>query len=254
MSFNPFSLKSKRILVTGASSGIGRAVAISCSKMGADVIMLARDLKRLTETYNQLLPGKHSFFSINLTLYDSLEPIISQCVQEYGKFDGFVHAAGIEISVPLQFVKSKQYEELFSINVISGFELAKIISKKNYFSPVGGSFVYISSIRGMVGQETSIAYSCSKGAIIAGVKSMALELASKKIRVNSISPAIVETEMTKILFDNIPEESKESMYKNHPLGFGKPDDIANACIYLLSDASRWITGSNLIVDGGYSAK
>src|SRR5664280_324201 len=101
MSFNPFSLKSKSILVTGASSGIGRAVAISCSKMGADVIMLARDLKRLTETYNQLLPGKHSFFSINLTLYDSLEPIISQCVQEYGKFDGFVHAAGIEISVPL---------------------------------------------------------------------------------------------------------------------------------------------------------
>lgn len=254
MSFNPFSLANKRILVTGASSGIGRAIAISCSMMGAEIVMMARNQKRLVETYNELLPGKHTFFTIDLTKFDSFEPIISECVQQFGKFDGLVHSAGIEISAPLQFTEPQQFEKLFSINVISGFELAKIISKKKYFNSVGGSFVYISSIRGIVGQEGAIAYSSSKGAIIAGVKSMALELASKNIRVNSISPAIVETEMTRNLFDNISDETKKTMLENHPLGFGRPDDIANACIYLLSDASRWITGSNMIVDGGYSAK
>lgn len=254
MSFNPFSLTGKRILVTGASSGIGRAVAVMCSNMGADIIMMARDLKRLSETYNDLLPGSHSFFSIDLTKYESIEPIIEECVNKHGKFDGLVHSAGIEISVPLQFMKPQQYEEILSINVISGFELAKVMSKKKYFNSNGGSFVYLSSIRGIIGQEAAIAYSCSKGAIIAGVKSMALELAPKKIRVNSISPAIIETEMTSRLFDNISEKSKENMFANHPLGFGKPNDIAYACIYLLSDASRWITGSNMIVDGGYTAK
>jgi len=254
MSFNPFSLSGKRILVTGASSGIGRAIAVECSKMGANIIMIARDLKRLSDTHNELHPGKHSYFSFDLTKYEGIEAIISECVQKYGQFDGLVHAAGVEISVPLQFMKSSQYEEILSINVISGFELARIISKKKYFNSLGGSLVYISSIRGIIGQEAAIAYSCSKGAVIAGVKSMALELASKKIRVNSISPAIIETEMTKNLFDNIPEETKKNMSRHHPLGFGKPEDIAYAGIYLLSDASKWITGSNMIVDGGYSAK
>lgn len=254
MSFNPFSLENKRILVTGASSGIGRAVAISCSKMGADIIMLARDTERLSETYRELFPGRHSFYSMDLTEYKGIEALITECVQRHGQFDGLVHAAGIEMSIPLPLMKPEQYLEIFSINVISGFELAKTISRKKLFNSKGGSFVFISSIRGILGQEAAIAYSSSKGAVIAGVKSMALELAKKNIRVNSISPAIVETEMTKNLFANISEQAKNTMLNNHPLGFGKAEYIANACIYLLSDASIWVTGSNLIVDGGYSAK
>lgn len=254
MSINPFTLDNKRILVTGASSGIGRAIAVLCSKMGGNVILIARDRHRLEKTYNELFPGNHSYISTDLTDYDNLEHMISECVEKYGKFDGFVHSAGVEISTPLQMLKAIQYEKLFSINVISGFELVKIITKRKYFNSNGGSLIFISSIRGIVGQEAAIAYSCSKGAIISGVRSMALELAPKKIRVNSISPSIVNTEMTRKLFDQIPDESKKKMLDNHPLGFGHPEDIANACIFFLSDASRWITGSNMIIDGGYSAR
>ena len=254
MAVNPFSLRDKRILVTGASSGIGRAVAISCSKMGAKIVMLARDTKRLNETYKKLAPGEHLLYPIDLTHYTSVETLITECVQEHGQFDGFVHAAGIEMSVYLPFMKPEQYEEIFSINVISGFELAKVLSRKRSHNPMGASFVFISSIRGILGQESAIAYSCSKGAVISGVRSMALELAKNNIRVNSISPAIVETEMTSNLFANIPEDAITTMQRNHPLGFGKPEYIANACIYLLSDASIWVTGSNMIIDGGYSAK
>lgn len=254
MPFNPFSLANKRILITGASSGIGKATAIACSKMGANIILAGRDLKRLSETHDTLFPGRHFYISADLTNYGKIEPIISECVEKYGKFDGLVHSAGLEISAPIQFLEPTHYEKLLSINLISGFELAKIITKRKYFNSAGGSVVFISSIRGVVGMETSIAYSCSKGAIISGVRSMALEMAKKNIRVNSISPSIVETELTRKLFEQISDESQSEMLKNHPLGFGKPEDVAYACIYLLSDTSGWITGSNLVVDGGYSAK
>jgi len=254
MTFNPFSLTNRRILITGGSSGIGKATAIACSKMGADIILIARDVRRLTETLQELSPGRHSYVSADLTDYDRIEPIISECVEKYGKFDGLVHSAGIEISAPIQLLNPTQYEKIFSVNLISGFELSKVITKKKYFNSNGGSLVFISSIRGVVGMEAAIAYSCSKGAIISGVKSMALEMAKKNIRVNSISPSIVETDMIRQLFEHISDVSKNEMLNNHPLGFGKPDDVAYACIYLLSDASIWITGYNLIVDGGYSAR
>jgi NAD(P)-dependent dehydrogenase (short-subunit alcohol dehydrogenase family) len=146
-----------------------------------------------------------------------------------------------------------KYNEIFSVNVFSGFELAKIISKKNYINDAGGSFVFISSIMGMVGQPGKIGYCASKGALLAGSRAMALELAAKKIRVNCVCPSIVETEMTEKLFQGLPEESKQEIIKMHPLGLGKPEDVASAALFLLSDTSRWITGSQLVVDGGYSA-
>ena len=254
MSYNPFSLVNKRILITGASSGIGKATAIACSNVGANIILVARDLKRLTGAYNELSSGNHAYISTDLAKYDNLENLVSECVGKYGKFDGFIHSAGIEISAPLQFIEPEQYERLFSINLISGFEFARVLTKRKYFNSAGGSLIFISSIRGVTGKEASIAYSCSKGAIISGVRSMALELAGKNIRVNSVSPSIIETEMTRQLFEQIPDQTKSNMLADHPLGFGRPADVANACIYLLSDASRWITGTNLIIDGGFSAR
>jgi len=158
------------------------------------------------------------------------------------------------MTLPLKMMKPEYYEKLFSTNVISGFEIAKIMSKRNYLDNYGASFVFISSIMGILGQSGKVGYCSSKGALISGMKAMALELYSKNIRVNCVSPAIVETDMTKKLFENISEDSKNEISKMHPMGFGKPEDVANACIYLLSDASKWVTGTNLIVDGGYSAR
>lgn len=251
---NQFFLTKKNIVITGASSGIGRQCAVSCSQTGANVFLIARNEERLKETYDHLEKGNHLYYSQDITEYSKIESVISSMVAKFGKINGFIHSAGSEMTLPLKMMKPEYYEKLFSINIISGFEMARILSKKKYSDNNGASFVFISSVRGFLGKSGAIGYCSSKGALISGVKAMALELTNKNIRVNSISPAIVETEMTNKLFENLAEDSKNEMMKMHPMGFGKPEDIANACIYLLSDASRWVTGTNLIVDGGYSAQ
>ncbi len=251
---NPFSLKNKNILITGASSGIGRQCAITFSQLGASVILIARNEERLKETYNRLDKGNHLIISQDITEYNKLEEVVNTAVDKVGKIFGFVHSAGIEMTLPLRSMQPSYYEKMFSINVISGFELAKIISKKKYIDKNGASFIFISSIMGIVGNPALIGYSASKGALISATKSMAIELVSKNIRVNSISPGHVKTEMANRLFEKISEKSKKEIIEMHPLGLGRPDDIANASAFLLSDAARWVTGTNLIVDGGYSAK
>lgn len=248
------NLNGKNIIVTGASSGIGRQCAITASKFGANVILIARNKERLEETYNQLKEAEHLCFSHDIIKYDKLEEIIKLSVEKVGKISGFVHSAGIEMTLPLRSMRPSHYKKMFATNVISGFEFAKIISKKKYLNENGASFVFISSIMGILGQIGKVGYCSSKGALITGCKAMALELASKKVRINCILPGVVETEMTKKMFDRISEDSKKSIVGMHPLGLGKPEDIANVCAFLLSNAARWMTGSNLIVDGGYSAK
>ena len=249
-----FSLNNKNIIVTGASSGIGRQCAIAFSQFGANIILVARNKDRLEQTYYKLSKGNHIIIPQDITEYDKLEEIVKNSVEEVGKISGFVHSAGVEMTLPLRSMNSSYYENMFAINVISGFELARIISKKKYFDEKGGSFVFISSVMAILGQAGKVGYCSSKGALISGVKAMALELVSKNIRVNSVLPGVVETEMLKKMLEKLSEESKKSIIDMHPLGLGKAEDIANTCAFLLSDASRWITGTNLIVDGGYSAK
>lgn len=249
-----FNLKNKNIIVTGASSGIGRQCAITFNQLGANLILIARNEERLKETYNKLDKGNHLIFSQEITEYDKLKEIVNTAVDKIGKISGFVHSAGIEMTVQLRSMTPSYYENMFATNVISGFELARIISKKKYLDKKGVSFIFISSVMGMLGQSGKIGYCASKGALISGSKAIALELAKKNIRVNCVLPGVVETEMSNKMFENLPEESKKSIEEMHPLGLGKPEDIANACAFLLSDAARWITGTNLIIDGGYSAK
>jgi len=247
-------LKNKNIIVTGASSGIGRQCAITFSRLGANVILIARNEERLKETYNKLEKGSHLIISQDITEYDKLEDMVKNAVKEVGPISGFVHSAGIEMTLPLRSMQPSYYEEIFAINVIAGLELAKIISKKKYLDKNGASFVFISSIMGIIGNAALVGYSASKGALISAVKSMAIELARKNVKVNSVSPGYIETEMANKLFDKISEESKKEIANMHPLGLGRSEDIANACAFLVSDAARWITGTNLIVDGGYSAR
>ena len=250
---NPFLLEDKHILITGASSGIGRQCAISCSKMGAKVILIDRDSINLEETIRMLAGEGHENVSQDITQYDAIESIISSVVSRHGKIHGFIHSAGIEMTLPLKMLDHKKIEQVFSVNVIAGLEFSKILSKKKYIAE-NASFVFISSIMAILGQSGKVAYCASKGAISAASKAMALELAGKNIRVNSILPGMVKSEMSIKLLESLSSEARDNIEKMHPLGIGGVEDVANACIFLLSDASKWVTGSNLIVDGGYSAK
>ena len=249
-----FNLKNKNIIITGASSGIGRQCAITFSQLGANIILIARNKERLKNTLSGIEKGNHLIVSQDITKYDKLEQIIKYSVEKVGRISSFVHSAGIEMTLPLRSMNPSYYENIFAINVISGFEFARIISKKKYLDEKGASFVFISSVMGILGQSGKIGYCSSKGALISGSKAMALELVKKNIRVNCILPGVVETEMSNKMFENLPEESKKSIVNMHSLGLGKPEDIASACAFLLSDAAKWITGINLIVDGGYSAR
>jgi NAD(P)-dependent dehydrogenase (short-subunit alcohol dehydrogenase family) len=252
---NPFTLEGKKILITGASSGIGQQCAISCSQMGAIVTLIGRNKDNLQKTMALLSRGNHQYFVFDVTDYSGIEGIVNDAVRKTGKVSGFIHSAGIDLPMPLNVTKPENYEALFATNVIAGFEFAKILSKRKYSDDSGSSFVFIASIMSVVGNPSLSVYSASKGAIVAGIRSIALEFANKKIRVNAISPGqICNTKMTDNKFSLLPKEDIDKISDSHPLGLGSVEDVANGCIYLLSDASKWITGTNLIIDGGYSAR
>lgn len=247
------TLKEKNILITGASSGIGQRCAVLCSELGANVIIVGRNSLKLQQTFDSLSGNNNQYFQQDVTEFEKLESIVTQSVSKLGQINGFIHCAGVEMTIPLQNMNAEKYNQLFSVNTISAFELARILSKKKYCSPSGASFIFISSVMGHLGAMGKIGYCSSKSALMSGSKAMAIELAPKKIRVNCVLPGIVETEMFQKMMIDLPEESLNEISKMHPLGFGKPDDIANLCAFLLSDLSKWITGSDLIIDGGYSS-
>ncbi len=248
------SLSNKRILVTGASSGIGKEVSKLAASLGASLILIGRDINRLKETLNSLQGHGHEYYSADVTDYSKIDELIRSSVKNHGAISGFVHSAGIEKTLPFKASTPKLFKEVFETNVFSGYEIARILSQKNMFDTNGTSFVFISSIMGRIGTPGKIVYCSSKSALLAGAKAMALELAPKKIRCNCVLPGIVETEMVKKSFEILPEEAKNIITAQHPLGLGKPEDIASLIVFLLSDHSKWITGSEYIIDGGYSAQ
>lgn len=248
------NLTNKRVLVTGASSGIGKSVAILASKLGAKLIITGRNSERLNSTFELLEGVGHEQFICDVTDYLRIEEFIQSSVKTNGPISGFVHSAGIEKTLPLKASKNDIFKEVFETNVFAGFEISRIISNKGAFNSEGASFVFLSSVKGKVGDIGNIIYCSSKSALLSGVKAMALELAQKKIRCNCVLPGIVETEMVKNLFNSIPEDAKEKIVTKHPLGIGKPEDVASLILFLLSDHARWITGSEYVIDGGYSAQ
>jgi predicted outer membrane repeat protein len=246
MNYNPFSLEGKRILVTGASSGIGKEIAISCSKMGAQLIITGRDEKRLTETLHSLAEGDHQKIIADL---NSDEEIL-KLATEAPVINGLVHAAGILQPFPVKHISRKQIDSMFNINYNSVVLIcSRLIRLKKIID--NASIVFISSVSSNSKPYFGGAlYSGTKAAIEAYSRTFAIEYASKKIRSNCISPAIVATPIFDDFIAITKSENVLEYEKKYPLGFGSPIDVANAAIYLLSDASRWVTGSNIVMDGG----
>jgi NAD(P)-dependent dehydrogenase (short-subunit alcohol dehydrogenase family) len=253
MQYNPFSLIGKNILITGASSGIGRQCAITCNSLGAYVILIGRSEEKLKETASQLVNKNYILFATDITAY---EPTITglESLLENKKIDGVIHAAGISTTLPLRNITPEKLQPYFETNVFAAINITKLLTKTKFANPNGMSIVFLASVMGVVGELGKTIYSLTKGALVAGTKSLALELAQKKIRVNCISPGVVETPMSATAVYAQNEEAYNKIKSYHPIGLGKPEDIANASVFLLSDGARWITGTNLIVDGGYLAR
>ena len=243
-----FGLSGKTILITGASSGIGKQTAIIASHMGADVIITGRDKQRLDETYSQLAQGNHKAIPADLKNQQELERLIA----DLPKLNGFVVSSGTIKTVPFNFINLNDMRDLMEINYEIPVLMTKMLLSKRILQN-NSSIVFISSIGGtVIGTIGNALYSGSKGALSGIAKVIALENASKGIRVNCVAPGMVRTPLLKKM--NISEEQLQEDEKQYPLGYGNPEDVANACIFLLSDASRWITGINLIVDGGFSIR
>lgn len=244
---NPFSLENKTILVTGASSGIGKATAVECSGMGASVIVTGRDEKRLDETYSELKGNRNVKILSDLTDMHDFESLI----EKLPVINGIVHCAGIADPVPFKFITREKLDNIFSINFFSPVLLSKELIKRKILLR-DSSIVFISSISGtLCSSYAGGMYSATKGAVNGIVKGMALDLSPLRIRVNTVQPGMINTNIYKD--EKISDQQLEEDRKRYPLGrYGEPHEVAYAVIFLLSDASKWMTGSNILIDGGYT--
>ena len=245
--YNPFTLKDKTIFVTGASSGIGKETAIQCSKLGAKVIITARNEKRLNDTFSQLEGDGHLSIIADLIQQEDLEKI----VESVKGLDGVILCAGKGATSPFLFSTREKFNPIMDINFFAPVELLRLFTKKKKINK-NASVVFVSSIGGNFSFNIGNGvYGVSKAAINSIMKFCAKELAPKKIRVNSINPGMVNTEL--IQGGSITEEQHRIDMEKYPLKrYGEPQDIAFGIIYLLSDASSWVTGHSLVIDGGYT--
>lgn len=245
--FNPFSLYGLTILVTGASSGIGRTTAVECSRMRARLIVTGRDSERLDKVLHELLGNGHQAIIADLTQADQVENLLSQLPV----VDGVVLCAGQGTVVPFKMADRKKIDPIFEINYFAPVELLRLLIKKKKLAN-GSSVVFVSSIGGVdsITIGNSI-YGASKAALNSAMRFCALELASKQIRVNSVCPGMVNTRL--IQGGAVSEEQHQADMQKYPLKrYGEPEDIAHGIIYLLSNASSWVTGHSLVIDGGYT--
>lgn len=244
---NPFSLVGKTILVTGASSGIGRSTAFICSQMGARLIITGRNESRLSETFLMLEGNNHVQICADLTIPDEMDKLVEQLP----KLDGIVNNAGIAKPLVLQLTETEDVNEVMQINALVPIHLTRLVLQHKKLNK-GASLVYISSVNGNnCAYIGSTIYAASKSALTGFMKGVALELAPRGIRANCINPGMIESDLLKS--GSIGQEELEKDRLKYPLKrYGKPDEVAYAVVYLLSDTTQWMTGSSLLIDGGYT--
>ena len=246
--YNPFSLVGKTILITGASSGIGRATAIECSKLGATCVITGRNEERLHETLAQLIGEGH----ISVVADISTQEGIDYLVETTPSIDGLVNNAGIGKNKPIKFYKQEDLDTVFQTNTFAPMLVVKGILKKKKLND-NGSIVFTSSVAAFNSNLGNGIYGASKAAIMSYMHYCAKELASKKIIANSIHPGMVDTPL--IHGGSLSESDLQNDMAKYPLGrYGKAEEIAQMIVYLLSDASAWVTGTSMIIDGGMSMK
>lgn len=250
MSYNPCSLVGKTILITGASSGIGRTTAVECSKMGAKVVITGRNMLRLQETFEQLEGDGHIQIVADLASSEG----IASLVENMPIVNGCVNNAGYNVMQLISFIKEEDADTIFKVNALAPIMLTNLLVKKKKLQK-GGSIVFTSSIAGLgICTPGNSLYSATKGAMTSFMKNAAIDLAQKKIRCNAVLPGMIETPL-KTGKSLITEEQWEANRQLYPLKrFGIPEDVAYGIIYLLCDASAWVTGTELVIDGGRKLK
>ena len=245
--YNPMDLTEKHILVTGASRGIGKAVCILAAKLGAKVALAARNEEALRETVSMMEGKDHHLVTVDLAQEGSAEYLVKETVAANGKIDGFVHCAGITADIPLKMSKFPKAKEIMNINFFCFLEMLRLVSGKK-FSNEGASIVGISSAAAVRGNKSQEMYAASKSAIMGVVSPAAKELAPRGIRVNSVVLSMVDTDMYQVFLNDGGDEA--ALLQSQYLGILSPEDAANGICFLLSDAARMITGTNMVIDGG----
>lgn len=248
--FNPFNLEGKKILIVGASSGMGREIAIECSKMGAQMVVSSRNEQKLNEVVGEMEGEGHIVIQADLTQQEDIENL----VQNTPIVDGILIGSGIGLALPIQFCSRDKFDQVFNLNFFAYTELTRLMYKKKKINK-GGSIVYIASLAaGYSIVVSNSVYGAAKAALNNFMKYAALEFSPRKIRVNTINPGMVHTPLTAAGSISDTDMEKD-MNENYPLKrYGEPEDIAPLAIYLLSDASSWVTGQAFVIDGGRSLK
>jgi len=254
MSFNPIALNGKRYLISGAASGLGRATSVLLSKLGAELLLLDINDEGMNSTKELCGDAVVHCISANLQNPIEIKPVITAAVEKWGKLNGFVHLAGRPYVSPLKSINHNRATEIFNLNTYAAIELAKVFISKNVYKGEAGSIVFISSVYGFVGSSANVGYAMSKAALHGVTKSLSIELATKNVRVNCIAPGFVKTKMLDNVSGSFNQDYYNTLNNLHPLGLGEVDDVANAIAFLLSDMSKWITGTILSVDGGFTAQ
>lgn len=241
------------IVVSGASSGIGRAIAIELVRGGARVALLGRRAEKLEETARLCGDASRTeVLSIDLANVEAIGPAMAALAARLGRLYGLCHCAGIVQTLPLAATKPERLRTMLELNFVAGIELARALTRRDVLDEGSGSILWIASVYAHVGAPGQIGYCASKGAITAAMRSMALELAPRKVRVNCLSPGLVRTEMTEASGSRMSKEQWARIAEMHPLGTGNPEDVARAAAFMLDPRNVWITGADLVIDGGYT--
>ena len=244
----------RRVVVSGATSGIGEAIALMLCRCNATVILLGRSQEKLAQTSEKLPSETFETVLIDLGDIESINAKIRELAKNTGPLYGLCHAAGVVETRPLSAFKHASFQSMMDVNFTSGIELAKAICRRDVMTNEGGSVLFLSSIYSMVGMPGQIGYSATKGAVQSAARTMAVELARRNIRVNTLSPGLVRTPMTDEALAKLPAGHVEQLEKSHPLGTGTPEDVARAAAFMLAPQNKWITGTDLVIDGGYTAR
>jgi NAD(P)-dependent dehydrogenase (short-subunit alcohol dehydrogenase family) len=249
---NPLDFSNKRVLITGASTGIGRACALLLSQLGAQLVLNGRNETALQETLSLLSGSGHITAPFDMINTDELCDWVKSLTKDHGYLDCFVHCAGVQITKPIRLFNQAFFDETMHVNLASAMAIAQGFRMKRDRSKQG-SIVFVSSIAGLIGQTGNTVYGASKAGLMSLTRGLSMEFLRDNIRVNCVAPALVDTDMATRTQKSITDAQYQHMLNQHPMGVGEPSDVANAVAFLLSDAAKWINSVTLPVEGGYLA-